>query len=74
MTKWELASYVAHGGMIGPIDISSLYTNKDKKTGKTAWNDLTDMAADGWELVSVTPISLGGTTTSVLFSFKRPQE
>lgn len=74
MAKWELALYVAHGGAIGAIDISSLTTKRDKETGNTAWNDLTDMATDGWELVSVTPIALGGTTTSLLFSFKRPQE
>ena len=52
------------------------------KTGKTFWSGkdktdpeqfLSDLGRDGWELVSVVPLSQmgGGTTTSLQFFFKR---
>ena len=55
---------------------------KVMKTGKTFWSGkdktypeqfLSDLGRDGWELVSVVPLSQmgGGTTTSLQFFFKR---
>jgi hypothetical protein len=55
---------------------------KVMKTGKTFWSGkdktdpeqfLSDLGRDGWELVSVIPLSQmsGGTTTSLQFFFKR---
>ena len=52
------------------------------QTGKTFWAGkdktdpeqfLSDLGRDGWELVSVVPLSQmgGGTTTSLQFFFKR---
>jgi hypothetical protein len=31
---------------------------KDKKTGKTDWDNIQELASQGWELVSVTPITV----------------
>jgi hypothetical protein len=50
------------------------------KTEKSFWsgedkNDtrqiLTDLGRDGWELVSVIPLSQGGTTNGLQFFFKK---
>jgi hypothetical protein len=78
MTKWELSSYyksirAIDGSYVGS-DPSVIWTNKDKKTGKTSWDELKAMAADGWELVSVTPIAAGASGTDYLpYTFKRPK-
>jgi hypothetical protein len=69
MTKWELNTLCAH-----IEDTPSEIWTKDKKTGKSAWDDIKALASDGWELVSVTPIAWGGFggTHFVLYTFKRP--
>ncbi len=78
MTQWELNTYHVNIGMstFNPTP-SFVWTEKNKKTGKTAWDDLTAMAADGWELVSVTPISGSNSglsfTTYLVYTFKRPK-
>ena len=75
MQKWELTtklvdiSKVAIGGP--RPELSKLWTEKNKKTGKTEWDVLQELANDGWELVSVTPITYGGGTGQVLYTFKR---
>jgi len=53
---------------------TDIWSKKDKKTGRTQWNTLTDLASKGWELVDVTPITVGGTTSEILYTFKRPVE
>jgi hypothetical protein len=60
-------------GLIGG-NVSDMWSKKDKKTGRTHWDRLTDLASGGWELVDVTPIAYGGTTTEILYTFKRPVE
>ena len=62
-------------------DPSIIWTEKNKDTGKSIWDQLQEFAAQGWELVSVTPLA-GGTsingggagTTILLYTFKRPKE
>jgi hypothetical protein len=54
-----------------------LWTRKDKETGKTGWDKLKELAAKGWELVSVTPIvtsTSSGYTKYLLYTFNRPKE
>ena len=78
MTQWELKVYnvdieVDYQGGLWPSP-SSLWTKKHKETGKTSWDELKELAADGWELVSVTPIAVrAGSTASLLYTFKRPK-
>jgi len=65
------------GGFSVNVDLSVLWTRKDKKTGKTAWDELKELATKGWELVSVTPIVTSissGYTKYLLYTFKRPKE
>ena len=71
MTKWTLAAYLS-GNIIN--DATRLWGQKDKKTGKSNWDDLKDMAAEGWELVSITPIEMRAYTSQLLYTFKRPIE
>jgi len=41
MTKWQLATYyVDVASMIGGCNPSKIWNDKDKKTGKTAWDEL----------------------------------
>lgn len=77
MQTWEIYSYSASlyaGSLLGPVSSSRVWTGKDK-TGKTQWDYLTEIASQGWELVSVTPINnKDGSTFELLFTFKRPIE
>ena len=72
MTKWEL--YTLHAYIND--NPSEIWSRKDTKTGKSAWDDLKALASDGWELVSVTPISPpgygAGITHYLLYTLKRP--
>ena len=70
MQKWELCIIPCGLGFGG--NVSDIWNKKDKKTGRTQWDKLTDLAASGWELVDATPIALGGTTSEILYTFKRP--
>jgi len=70
MLQWELNVVSCAVGLGG--DISRIWTRKDKRTGQTQWDALNDLAFRGWELVDVTPIKLTGTTTELLYTFKRP--
>ena len=69
MTKWELAAYLS-GNIIG--DVTRLWIRKDKKTGKSNWDDLHDMAVEVWERVNVSQIEEAGYTKHLLYTFKRP--
>jgi hypothetical protein len=78
VTRWQLWTHAVNITKANfasvTIDPSFVWTVKDKE-GKTEWEKLQKLAADGWELISVTPIasvtSLGHTTT-LLYTFKRP--
>ena len=79
MPQWELNFYrviidrvVARNEITN--DPASLWTARDKSTQQTHLDALSDLAADGWELVSVTPIATQGWTYYLLFTFKRPTE
>ena len=72
MQKWELFT-ISCGLSLGG-NATDIWSKKNKKTGKTKWDKLTDLAAEGWELVDVTSITLGGTTSEILYTFKRPIE
>ncbi len=65
MTKWELTTVYAYVSR----KPSEIWTSKDEKTGKSVWDDLKALAADGWELVSVTQLTLVG--NYVVYTFKR---
>lgn len=73
MTKWEMASYLTREfyGLSGP-NVTQIWNKKDSKTGLTNWDEIAKYGQDGWELVSVTPLAIGGSTTQLLYSFKRP--
>jgi hypothetical protein len=76
MQKWELTMWmtdISQGEMYGGA--SNIWSHRDKKTGESCFDALIRLAGQGWELVSVTPISLiNGVTAQVLFTFKRPEQ
>ena len=72
MQKWELFTMSCGIGLGG--NATEIWSKKDKKTGKAKWDRLTDLASEGWELVAVTSITLGGTTSEILYTFKKPVE
>jgi hypothetical protein len=72
MQKWELSVMPCGLGFGG--NVTDMWSKKDKKTGRTQWDKLTDLASSGWELIDVTPINVGGTTSEILYTFKRPVE
>lgn len=71
MVNWELNTISI------PIDPNqnamAALDFENENTGKTAWDELTRMASDGWELVSVTSITISGYTKQLLYTFKRPK-
>ncbi len=72
MTKWQLTTYPAREFRHA---IEGFWLVKDKKTGKADWDNIQDLASQGWELVSVTPITVWqGRTACLLYTFKRPVE
>jgi hypothetical protein len=63
MKKWELTSrYSPYLKRMddSSIDPTVIWEEKDKKTGKTVWDELQALASQGWELVSVTPLNTNG--------------
>jgi hypothetical protein len=46
----------------------SIWSGKDKSDTEKI---LTDLGRDGWDLVSVIPLSQGGTTNGLQYFFKR---
>ena len=71
MKKWELKSYRA-----GPNDRwgdpSTMWQKVDRNTGKTDWEEIEEIAKEGWELVSVT--ACGENAHYILYTFKKPIE
>jgi hypothetical protein len=70
MQKWELFTISCGLGLGG--NATEIWSKKDKKTGETKWDKLTELASDGWELIDVTSFTFGGTTSEILYTFKRP--
>ncbi len=70
MQKWELFTMSCGLGLGGSAP--DIWSKKDKKTGKTEWDKIMEIASDGWELIDVTSIAFGGTTSEILYTFKRP--
>jgi len=70
MQKWKIKVFVAHNAGMNP---SNFWEKKDKD-GKSEFDYLLSMAAEGWEPVDATPITAGGSTSMVMFTFKRPIE
>ena len=78
LTRWELKSRVVSIAQsnfaVTTVDPQLMWKRKDKE-GQTDWEKLKQLAADGWELVSVTPIVTSPTssqTFELLYTFKRP--
>jgi hypothetical protein len=78
--KWEyntIKVYIIRKGLKGGSDPSMVWTEKDKE-GKTTWDSIKDLGKNGYELVSVTPITDRGIqsshTTFLVYTFKRPIE
>ncbi len=70
MTKWQLTTYLAREFR---HSIEGFWLVKNKKTGKTDWINIQELANQVWELVSVTPITVWqGRTDCLLYTFKRP--
>jgi hypothetical protein len=77
-TKWEYNTYqvlIRTSGAIPKTDPGLVWMRKDKD-GKTSWDTITGMGAEGWELVSVTAVTenltLSSYTSYLLYTFKRP--
>lgn len=75
MTKWELVTTIPpeleeDGGSMLP----GRKWDRKNESGQTTWDELKDLASQGWELVSVTPLNHKGNTTRLLYVFKRPIE
>jgi len=73
MTKWEIHFFTARLTQVfGKPNVADIWTMKGDG-GITRWDHAQELAAEGWELVGVTPIAAtDGNTAAVLFTFKRP--
>lgn len=74
MTQWELTARlvsVLDDKRVNTLFPERIWTLKDK-TGTTDWEEICGLAADGWELISITPITQVGLTIYLLYTFKRP--
>lgn len=78
LTRWELLSHAVNITQpdLAHAHVDPTYTLlKKEKDGKSEWDQLQQFAAEGWELVSVTPIATASATNQtflLLFTFKRP--
>ena len=74
--KWKLHAFAAslregyEAGM--GVTAKAVWTSKGDD-GKTDWEKLEDLASQGWELVSVTPLGAAH-TMELLYTFKMPVE
>lgn len=75
MVKWELTTYLAYiqEGVLNTVMPTVIWRKKKEDTGKTAWEELNALANEGWELVSVTPVTCSENTKYLLYTFKRPK-
>lgn len=79
ITRWELKMRtvdITEFSLLGvtTVDPKLVWKGKDKE-GRSDWDKLKGLAAEGWELVSVTPITVApnsGQTFTLLYTFKRP--
>lgn len=74
MISWELYSYVVgnHGTFDGNVDATKIW-GKKQPDGSSQWDDLQQIAKEGWELAGITPIAWNnGVTRQLLYTFKRP--
>ena len=78
VTRWHLWAHVVNiaksNFAVTNVDPAFIWSIKDKE-GRTEWDKLQQFAADGWELVSVTPIvsaPASSQTYTLLYTFKRP--
>ena len=78
VTRWQLRSHVVdiskYNFAVTEVNPAFVWTRKDKE-GRTEWNKLNQFANDGWELVSVTPITTAPASSQtflLLYTFKRP--
>ena len=76
MSKYELSMWTVSlnvSGLFQQPSGSAVWTKKHPKHGITYFDLFDEMAGDGWQLISVTPIAAGGGHTGeLLFCFQRP--
>lgn len=69
MQKWEIDFFVIPVNQV----CSRIWTEKGSD-GLSSYEKINKLAEDGWELISVTPVSgmFAGRTSEILFTFRRP--
>ena len=81
MARWEVTFHVSNdlreigqlsGKPINAPNITKAILLSKDSSGKTDFEEIKELAYDGWELVSVTPIIWEGSTQYLVFAFKRP--
>ena len=81
MQKWDYNFYVTsiqQEERVSFNSTASMVWTKRKNETVTAMDEIRKMGIEGWELVSVTPVStstgsdFAGVTREILFTFKRP--
>jgi hypothetical protein len=70
MTQWEYKTAV---GLLGSTDTLG-GSVKGSYLKAASEDDIHKLGEEGWELVAITGVSVGGSTRSVLMFFKRPKE
>ena len=75
MDNWDIKIFVAYNATVSEDGdtAKNLWLVKGKD-GKSEFDLLRDQSAEGWELISTTPINRDGNTHQVLFTFKQPKK
>jgi len=80
MTKWKYTTVyggIRKGVLMASSEPSEIWGRKDK-SGKSVWDSIEEYGEEGWELVSVTPITENtgdsSYTNYLLYTFKKPIE
>ena len=74
MAIWEYTLVVSEVGGTFRVDIGKVWQSK-AVDGKSDWERVQRLGAEGWELVSAYPVARnGGGTGQVVWGFKRPKD
>lgn len=76
MQKWKYHFYYTSIEIDSMTSSTTMIWNKRENQQSPAVDDIQNLGTDGWELISVTPISTAagrpGQTREILFTFKKP--